>query len=70
MITKVRLADGGEAMVDWVWRRSEDWYVDIVSIDDAPPADAGLADEVTRQIEMICADDYPLAAYLTDRASV
>jgi hypothetical protein len=66
VITTVKLSDGGEAIVDWCWRQDGGWYVDIESYDDAPLVDAGLTDQVIREIEVACADDYPLAAYRND----
>ena len=67
MITTVKLADGSEAIVDWTWRQDGGWYVDIESYEDAPLADAGLTDEAIKEVEMACADDYPLAAYQNDQ---
>lgn len=67
MIARVKLSDGGEAIVDWSWRQDGGWYVDIESFDDAPLVDAGLTDQVVKEVEMACADHYPLAAYQNDR---
>jgi hypothetical protein len=68
MITKVKLADGGEAIVDWTWRNDGGWYVDIESYEGAPMADAGLTDEAIEEITVACANDFSLAAYQNDQA--